>query len=194
MLSALVAGRGARATDAIPVASWPFCLVYLHTQRCACGGAWHAGTHVLHGRLESHQATCEGCGTEREFWFDLSLVVDDPEGYSRFEDLRELFTQAVSHIDRGAALRSIPLLEEVAAREPWFGLAWLHLGVAQMLEEEHAQARSSLERAVGLLPMDPTARNGLADCYLALGLNHRAAREFEIADKLTERTGGRGSS
>ncbi len=187
MLNVLLVERGARADDAIPVASWPFCLVYLHTQRCACGGNWHALTHSLHGRLECHRAICEGCKTERDFWFDLSLVVDDPNGFARFEELRGLFTEGLDYIESGEAFRAIPLLSEVAAREPWFGLAWLHLGIAQMLGEQHLEARPSLEQAVGLLPMDSTAHDGLGDCYLALGLNHRAAREFEMAVRLRER-------
>jgi hypothetical protein len=186
VVGALLVERGASAADAIDVASWPFCLVYLHTQTCACGGEWTAGDHRLKGMLEVHQATCESCGSERQFWFDLRRVLTDPWGHDRFEQMRELFSHGLDALENQDSPQAIQHLSEVAAREPWFGLAWLHLGMAHMLGEDPESARGALERAVGLLPMDGRVRRSLAGCYTLLGLDARAEREEELANLLDD--------
>ncbi len=184
MVGALLIERGASARDAIEVSSWPFCLVYLHTQQCACGGRWDAGEHRLQGRVEVHHARCRECGGEREFWFDLARVLDDPWGHERFEDMRLMFSDGLEALEADQPDQAVELLAEVTAREPWFGLAWLHLGMAHMVLESPERARRSLERAVGLLPMDPRVRRRLAGCYAVLGLGARAQREEDVAELL----------
>lgn len=186
----VVQERGTTPADAVPVASWPFCLVYLHTQRCPCGGSWKAGGHRLEGHLERHEAQCEDCGRERPFWFDLSRVLGDPSSHERFEDLRTLFADGLDLLETGDAARALPRLEEVCAREPWFGLAWLHQGMALMMEGETERARPVLERAVGLIPLDPTARRALAGCYAVLDMVERADREEALAEALDDEPEG----
>lgn len=184
MVGALLVERGASARDAIDVASWPFCLVYLHTQQCACGGRWEAGEHRLQALLEVHCARCRACGAEREFWFDMSRVLNDPWGHERFEDLRGLFNDGLEALEADQPQQALDLLREVTAREPWFGLAWLHLGMAHMVLDAPERARDALERAVGLLPMDPRVRRRLAGCYAVLGLEAKAQREEDVAELL----------
>ena len=178
--------RGASPQDAIPVASWPFCLVYLHTQRCPCGGAWRAGRHRLEGTRECHDALCEACGRERVFWFDMRRVLGDSASFGRFEELRALFADGLDLLEQGDPARALPRLDEVCAREPWFGLAWLHQGMALMMEGEPERARVALERAVGLVPLDATARRALSGCYAVLGLEERADREEALANALDD--------
>ena len=48
----------------------------------------------------------------------------------------------------------------------------------------YVSKRDALERAVGLLPMDPRVRRRLAGCYAVLGLEAKAQREEDVAELL----------
>ena len=159
----LVVERGAVPRDAIPVGSWPQELVFVHSQRCPCGGRFREVDHQLvTPTLERWRARCQGCERLRPFWFDVGGFEGLPD---RFDEVRQLFSDALERVDAsdldGARVR----FAEVVAREPWFGLGWYHLGMIAMVQDEADSARRFLETAAGILPMDPEVRGSLADFW-----------------------------
>ena len=178
----LVCERGLAAPDAIPVGSWGFELLFLRSQRCPCGGRFVSlGSTVHPGPLECHQARCGGCGRLRPFWFDIALFDQDPRAHFRFEELRVMFEEAMGRVGANELEAARPQLEEVAAREPWFGVAWFHLGMIALVNEGLDEARDYLETAVGLLPLDASVHQSLAELWMQRGDDERAARAAWMA-------------
>jgi len=172
----LVVERGLTPEDAVAVTSWPQQLVYVHSQRCPCGGSFQAGVHKLETvRLELQETTCTGCGRARPFWFDVSAFAEDPWASARFEEVRALFSEALDLVESedldGARIR----FSEVAEREPWFALAWYHQGMIAVVNDELDEARRCMETALGLLPLDPELHASMADVHERCGDEVRAA-------------------
>ncbi len=178
----LVVERGLVREDAIPSGSWGFELLFLRSQRCPCGGRFDSrGSRVHEPALECHEAVCGGCGRVRLFWFDIHLFHDDPRAHLRFEELRVMFEEAMERVGGEDLDAARPRFEEVTAREPWFGVAWFHLGMIALVREELDQARHCLETAVGLLPLDASVHQSLAELWMQTGDEDRAARAAWMA-------------
>ncbi len=69
-----------------------------------------------------------------------------------------------------------PKFEEVTAREPWFGVAWFHLGMIALVEERYEEALSCLEKAVGILPLDASIHHSMAEFWTRRGDEEKASR------------------
>ncbi len=188
-----IVGWGSTPELAVPVGSFPFELIFVHSQRCPCGGRFEPRHHELVSRppreLERHDARCEGCDHERAFWFDVTSFVDDPRACRRFQELRHLFQEGLDLVDAadldGATLR----FAEVVAREPFFGLAHYHLGMIATVGQDWGAAREHLTSAAGLLPLDPTVRQGLSDLWMLTDDMDRAAVEEALGQLASELTG-----
>ncbi|MCP4807529.1 MAG: hypothetical protein GY913_19725 [Proteobacteria bacterium] len=173
----LVVERGLRATDAIAVTSWPQELVFVHSQRCPCGGRFEQLDHALvSATRERWRVRCHGCDRVRPFWFDVSSFEGQPWAQGRFEEVRRLFSDALERVSEGDIEGARVRFSEVASREPWFGLAWYHLGMIAMIQDQPALARCCLETAAGILPLDPEIRGSLADYWDQEGDPVRAGR------------------
>jgi len=178
----LVHERGRRRTDPIPVGSWGFELLFLRSQRCPCGGRFDSlGSTVVEPALECHRAACDGCGRVRPFWFDIRLFHQDPRAHFRFEELRVTFEEAMERVGANDLDAARPRFEEVTAREPWFGVAWFHLGMIALVNEGFDLARDYLETAVGILPLDASVHQSLAELWMQTGDEERAARAAWMA-------------
>ncbi|MCB9759168.1 MAG: hypothetical protein H6739_04970 [Alphaproteobacteria bacterium] len=184
--------RGGTRSDPIPVGSWPQELVFIHSQRCPCGGELQPGDHQVFRDpapappLERHESACLRCGRARTFWFDITRFDGDPDSGLRFETVRRLFADGLEQVDAGRLDLARARFEEVAAREPWFGLAWFHLGMIDLVGEDYDAAREHLETAAGLMPMEPAIRESLAELWAALDEPERADRERALHLMLTE--------
>ena len=179
---------GAGPSSAIPAGSWPFEVVFIQSQRCGCGGRFEAGAHAVvegpRGALERHDARCARCGRGRAFWFDISSFHGDPRAHLRFEALRALCQEGLDQVEAGELEAAHLRFSEVAAREPWFGLARYHLGMIALVHEDLCAARAHLSAAAGLLPMDPNVHRALADCWALADEPERAARRRDLAAAL----------
>ena len=188
-----IVGWGSSPELAVPAGSFPFELIFVQSQRCPCGGRFQTEEHALVSEppreLERHEASCEGCGSSRPFWFDVSSFVDDPRAVRRFQELRHLFQEGLDLVDvgdlDGASLR----FSEVVAREPFFGLAHYHLGMIATVGKDWGAAREHLTCAAGLLPLDPTVRQGLSDLWMMTDDMDRAAVEEALGQVASELTG-----
>ncbi|HJN73394.1 MAG TPA: tetratricopeptide repeat protein [Myxococcota bacterium] len=172
----LMMERGLTRRDPVPVTSWPQELVYIHSQRCPCGGSFETLGHALvPPHFERQDTTCVRCERARPFWFDISAFQDEIWSSARFEELRALFGEALEMVERedldGARVR----FSEVAAREPWFALAWYHRGMIALIHDDLDEARECLETALGLLPLDPELHGSMADLHERRGDPIRAA-------------------
>ncbi len=177
-----VCERGLSPEDAVPAGSWGFELLFLRSQRCPCGGRFDSlGSQVREDRLECHDAECADCGRRRPFWFDVHLFHDDPRAHFRFEELRQMFEEAMDRVTANDLEEARTRFEEVAAREPWFGVAWFHLGMIALVSEDHDEARRCLEIAVGLMPLDASIHQSLAELWTQRGDDVRAARAAWMA-------------
>jgi tetratricopeptide (TPR) repeat protein len=178
----MVCERGLVRQDPVSVGSWGFQLLFVRSQRCPCGGSFDClGSTVHDGPLECHTAQCDGCHRVRDFWFDIALFHDDPRAHTRFEELRVLFEEALENIGKNDLQAAKPRFEEVAAREPWFGVAWFHLGMIALVEGSFGRARRCLENAVGILPLDAGVHQSLAELWMQIGDEERAARAAWMA-------------
>ncbi len=175
-----VVERGTHVRDAIRVGSWPFELVYIGTQRCPCGGRFRPLTLQIRHRgdqvFERQKTVCLDCERNRAFWFDIGAFHDDPEASRRFDDFQCIFESALAALEDENLAVAQAQFQELAAREPWFGLAHFHLGMIALMQEELACAREHLELAVGLMPMDANVHQGLAQLWPLLGEDQRAVR------------------
>ncbi len=184
---------GARPELAVPVGSFPFELIFVQSQRCPCGGRYGATSHELlhraHRELERQRARCERCSDERDFWFDVSQYLDDPGATRLFQELRHLFQEGLDLIDDGELDAARLRFAEVAAREPFFGLAHYHLGMIATVEQDLDAARVHLTCAAGLLPLDPTVRQGLSDLFVLTDDMERASVEEALCQLASELTG-----
>jgi tetratricopeptide (TPR) repeat protein len=178
---------GRSADAALPVGSWPFELLFIRSQRCGCGGPLDsAGHRVVPGPrpLERHEAVCERCGARRPVWFDISAFHGDVGAYARFEELRALFEEGLQRVEDGDLAGADLRFREVAAREPWFGLAHYHLGMIAMVGDRYDEARGHLETAAAILPLDPAIHSALADLWSLTERHGRAARAAAVAASL----------
>ena len=188
-----IVGWGASPELAVPVGSFPFELIFVHSQRCPCGGRYESAEHALVSRpprdLERHVARCEGCESTRAFWFDITSFCDDPRASRRFQELRHLFQEGLDLVD-AADLESARLrFAEVVAREPFFGLAHYHLGMIATVSKDWVAAREHLTTSAALLPLDPTVRQGLSDLWMMTDDMDRAALEEALGQVASELTG-----
>jgi len=179
---------GATPAGALPASSWPFQLVFIRSQLCACGGRYTVDTHRVVPReqdtLERHAVRCRRCAARRSFWFDISAFHGDPHANLRFEELRALFHDGMEQVDDGDLDAARLHFKEVAAREPWFGLAHYHLGMIAMVAHDFDAARHHLKTAAAILPMDPNVHLALADLWALLDDEEREARARAVADSL----------
>ncbi len=182
---------GARPEEALAVGSWPFELVFIHSQVCACGGRYAVGGHRVLARggrlLERHRVRCERCGRRRSFWFDIESFHDDPGAYLRFEETRALFHEALARVDEGDLEGAELRFAELTAREPWFGLAHYHLGMIAMVSDQPERALRHLETAAAILPMDASVHQALADLWALVDdepRGRRARRAAEVIEAL----------
>lgn len=179
---------GASPGDALAVGSWPFELVFIHSQTCGCGGRYEISDHRVLSRggrlLERHRVRCARCQRRRAFWFDIAAFHDDPGAYLRFEETRALFHEAMSRVEEGDLDGARLRFAEVAAREPWFGLAHYHLGMIDMVSDEYQQARRHLETAAAILPMDASVHLALADLWSLVDDEPRGLRARQTAEAL----------
>lgn len=182
-----VVERGATARDALAVTSWPQQLVTIHSQRCPCGARFRPESHELVSpQRERHDVVCQGCERRRAFWFDVSSFEGVPAAAGRFEEVRSLFRDGLKHVEDGDVEGARVRFAEVAAREPWFGLAWYHLGMIAMIQGESDRARECLETAAGILPLDPEVRGSLADFWEQEGDLTRSSRSRAVEAALRE--------
>lgn len=174
------------AADAIPVASWPVELLIIRSQRCPCGGCWQLGPHHLHGEREEHLVRCASCMRERRYWFDLRALGGARAAGRRFDDFRDMFTQASQAIDEGNYGQAMVQLEELCSREPWYGPLWMELGRCQLMQGLAEHALDSLEVAVGLIPLHPDAHRWRARALATVGDSERATRAELMARRVDE--------
>ena len=178
----LVHERGRVRHDPIPAGSWGFELLFLRSQRCPCGGRFDSvGSRVHEPALECHEAVCDACARVRPFWFDIHLFHDDPRAHFRFEELRVMFEEAMERVGQNDLDAALPRFEEVTAREPWFGVAWFHRGMIALVNEGFDEAREYLETAVGILPLDASVHQSLAELWMQTGDDERATRAAWMA-------------
>ena len=179
---------GATSDVALTAGSWPFQLVFIRSQLCACGGRFEVGAHRVVPRgddtLERHAVTCRRCGVHRAFWFDIGTFHNDPQASLRFEELRVLFQEGMAQVEEGDLDAARLRFKEVAAREPWFGLAHYHLGMIALVADDFDRAREYLAAAAAILPMDPNVHLALADLWSLLADEERELRARDVAETL----------
>ena len=178
---------GASPAAPLEVGSWPFEMLFIDSQRCACGGKYVSGPHhVYEGEpaLECHRVRCGGCGRKRWFWFDIGSFHRYRRMNNGFETVRGLFKRGLDLVESGELPRAQECFREVAAREPWFGLAHYHLGMIAMVVDDLDRAQRCLETAAGILPMDPAVHSALAAYWALTEEAERARRALAVADAL----------
>lgn len=195
----LLQERGLRADDPIQVGSWPLREVYVSTQRCPCGGRLDIRDSQLRRSdpggapcplpgevLERCRLACARCSRRRALWFDLSRFFDDPLANRRFGQVRKMFAEGLSMVEAGRVKDARTRFVEICAREPWFGLAWFHHGMMHLLHEQPEQALEPLTQAAGIMPMNATVHDALADTLELLDMPLRASRHRSLARELDE--------
>lgn len=187
--------RGMGVKDSIPAATVSFQEVFVRSQRCPCGGFYASvrqEVYAVDKCLDRHVAQCEACERKRPFFF--KGVRRSPTDFpGLFERLEALLAHGLDQLAAGDLASAERCLREVVALEPWFGAAHYHLGMIALMTERLDLAKESLETALGILPLDATVHEALAELWTALGDEERAARAGWLAMQI-EATLDSGSS
>ncbi len=183
--------------ETIPVNSIEFEYVYVANQRCSCGGYLTAIRQELRqgpsGPVDHLIARCEGCGAEHAFDFDIRSFFGRWEKYGRFRQTDERFREAMSQLRAGRLAEAAAALRQVVDAgegEPAFAWGHYHLGCILLLEGQAEEARTHLERAVAIQPLEPDIHEALAYALQAIGEEEAAQSHFQESAALRERFPG----
>ena len=168
--------RGLNRRDPIPANSRMFQELYIQTQRCPCGGQMRLVAGGLSQELDVQSGLCTACSARRRYFFTGSATpssLSASKAFFAFEAALDAGLNAVDMEEWEVAERHF---EEAVSLELWFGPAHLQLGLIALSRQDWEAARCALEKAAGLIPLEPGLHDALCRLWTALGNDEKAAR------------------
>lgn len=179
----------------IPANSLAFEYVYVANQRCDCGGFFKTNRQQLRGVSSSKpvdrlSTLCGKCGAERDFDFDISSFFGQLDEYDRFQQVDDLFREAMLHIRAASFDKAEAILRRVVdphEGEPAFAWAYFHLGMVLLMQSRPSEALEHLEQALAIQPLESDIHEGLGRACHEAGRKKEAAEHFLEAEALRTR-------